>query len=34
MTMLFGVLGVIAIVALGVGLMLYNDRREDKARRF
>ena len=34
MTMLLGALAVIAILAAGVSLMIYNDRREEKIRRF
>ena len=34
MTMLLAALAVIAILAAGVSLMIYNDRREEKMRRF
>jgi hypothetical protein len=34
MTMLLGIAGLIAVLAAGVTLMIYNDRREEKMRRY
>jgi hypothetical protein len=34
MTMLLGIAGLIAVLAAGVALMVYNDRREEKMRRY
>jgi hypothetical protein len=34
MTMLLGIVGLIAVLGAGVGLMIYNDRRQEKIRRY
>ena len=34
MTMLLGIAGLIALLATGVALMIYNDRRQEKMRRY